>query len=138
LEWAVGTYLEIEAFAHWLRPILDARLALPRGVRDEIKNRYPSLEACGEWDRDKMWDYLKNSHFQEAQTERWFDAVVYSAELHPRRVKVVDYFSLYWSGHWPKRKPASYPSFEFWRREAESYIPDGSDPESASPVPSYS
>jgi hypothetical protein len=135
LERAVGTYLEIEAFAYWLRPIFDARLPLPGGVRDEIKNRYPSLKVRDEWNRDQMWDCLKNSHFQEAQAERWFDAVVYTAELHPRRVKVIDYFSLYWSGRWPKRKPASYPSFEFWRREAESYIPDGCDPESASPVP---
>jgi len=135
LERAVGTYLEIEAFAYWLRPILDARSTLPGGVRDEIKNRYPSLEVRDEWNRDQMWDCLKNSHFQEAQAERWFDAVVYTAELHPRRMKFIDYFSLYWSSHWPKRKPASYPSFEFWRREAESYIPDGRDPESASPVP---
>jgi hypothetical protein len=135
LERAVGTYLEIEAFAYWLRPIFDARLPLPGGVRHEIKNRYPSLKVRDEWNRDQMWDCLKNSHFQEAQAERWFDAVVYTAELHPRRTKVIDYFSLYWSDHWPKRKLASYPPFEFWRREAESYIPDGCDPESASPVP---
>jgi hypothetical protein len=136
LERAVGTYLEIEAFAYWLRPILDAHLPLPGSVCDEIENRYPSLEMCDQPNWNQIWDGLKISHFQEAQTERWFDAVVYTAELHPRRVKVIDYFSLYWSGHWPKRKPASYPSFEFWRREAESYMPDGCDPESASPAPS--
>src|SRR5208282_473332 len=98
------------------------------------RNRYPSLEICDQWNWNQIWDWLKNLHFQEAQTERWFDAVVYTAELHPRRGKVIDYFSLYWSGHWPKRKPASYPSFECWRREAESYMPDGSDPETASSV----
>ncbi len=134
LEAAVGKYLEIEAFAYWLRPILDARLPLPGGVRDEVKNRYPFLEVCDEWNRDQMWDCLRNSHFQVAQAERWFDAVVYTAELHPRRVKVIDYFSLYWSGHWRKGKPELYPSFELWRREAESYTPDSCDPQSASSI----
>ena len=137
LERAVATYLDIEAFAYWLRPILDAHLPLPGGVRDEIKNRYPALEVCDEWNWDQLWDCLKNSHFQEAQAERWFDAVVYTAELHPRRMKVIDYFSLHWKGHWPRSNLALYPSFELWRREAESYTPDGCDPESASSVFSY-
>jgi hypothetical protein len=72
---------------------------------------------------------LKNSHFQEAQAEGWFDAVVYTAELHPRRTKVIDYWSLYWAGHWDKGKPALYPPFELWRRKAESHMPGGNDPE---------
>ena len=91
---------------------------LTGGMRDEIQGRYPSLEMHEGWNWDKMWEGLKNSHFQEAQSERWFDAVVYIAELHPRRVKVIDYFSLYWSGRWPKSMLTLYPSFDQWRREA--------------------
>ncbi|MGO8734819.1 MAG: hypothetical protein ACLQVM_18740 [Terriglobia bacterium] len=121
---AVGIYLEIEAFAYWLRPILDARLLLPGSVRDEIKNRYPFLELHDECNWNQMWDCLKDSHFQEAQTENWYEPVVYTAELHPRRVKVIDYFSVYWSGHWRKEKAQAYPPFEIWRRKAESYAPD--------------
>jgi hypothetical protein len=136
LERTVGTYLDIETFAYWLRPLLDAGLPLPGGVREEIKNRYPSFETCDAWNWDQMWGCVRHSHFQEAQAERWFDAVVYTAELHPRRMKVIDYWSLYWAGHWPKGKPALYPSFELWRREAESYMPGGCDPETASPVSS--
>jgi hypothetical protein len=109
-------------------------MPLPGGLRDEIKNRYPFLEVCDELHRDQMWDCLKNSHFQEALAEKWFDAVVYTAELHPRRVKVIDYFSLYWTGHWPRSKPALYPSFELWRHEAEGYTPDGCDPQPDSSV----
>ena len=134
LERAVGLYLEIEAFAYWLLPILDARLPLSGSVRDEIKNRFPSLQLRDEWNWNQMWDSLKRSHFQEAQAENWFGPVVYTAELHPRRVKVIDYFSLYWSGHWPKDKQELYPSFELWRREAESYAPDDDDSDSASSV----
>ena len=129
LERAVETYLDLEAFACWLRPIWDARLPLPHHVHDEIKNHYPSLETCEQWNGDQMWHCLKSSHFQEAQSERWFDAVVYTAELHPRRVKVIDYFFSYWSGNWAKGKPVLYPSFEQWRHEAESYTPEGSSPE---------
>jgi len=124
LERAVGIYLEIDAFACWLRPILDARLLLSGRVRDEIKNRYPSLEIQGEWNWHQMWSCLKRPHFEEAQAENWYEPVVYTAELHPRRVKVIDYFSSYWSGHWRKDKPRAYPPFEIWRCEAESYAPD--------------
>ena len=77
---------------------------------------------------------LRHSHFQEAEAEGWFDAVVYTAELHPRRMKVIDYWLLYWSGHWPKGKPELCPSFEEWRREAESYRPEGCDLENASSI----
>jgi hypothetical protein len=134
LEQAVGTYLDIEAFTCWLRAILEVRLPLSGRVREEIENRYPILDIREDWNR--VWDCLKSSHFQQAQVEGWFDAVVYTAELHPRRMKVIDYLSLYWSVHWPKGKPASYPSFELWRREAESYVPDACDTKSSSPIAS--
>jgi hypothetical protein len=114
---------------------VDHGLPLSGRVLKEFRSRFPSLEMCDDWNWDQFWTRLRHLHFQEAEAQGWLDAVVYTAELHPRRTKVIDYFSLYWSDHWPKRKLASYPPFEFWRREAESYIPDGCDPESASPVP---
>jgi len=126
LQRAVATYLDVEAFAYWLRPFLDEHLPLPVDVRREMENRYPSFEMRDSWKWDQMWAWLKNSQFQEAQAARWFDAVVYTAELHPRRVNVVDYHSLYWSKKFRARQPSPYPPFESWRHEAENYRPAGS------------
>ncbi len=134
LEQAVGIYVEIEAFAYWLRPIVDARLPLSGRVLEEFRNRYPSLETCDASNWDQVWACLRQSHFQEARAEGWLDAVVYTAELHPRRMKVIDYWLLYWASHWPKDQPALCPPFEEWRCKAESYIPNGCDPEGASSV----
>jgi hypothetical protein len=61
---------------------------------------------------------------------------VFQAESCP--LPIQNYWLRYWSIHWPKGEPALYPSFELWRREAESYIPDGCDPKSASDAPSQS
>lgn len=123
LQKAVATYLDAEAFVYWLRPFFDAHLALPNGARREIENRYPAFEMCDTWKWDQMWACLKKSQFEEAQAAGWLDAVVYTAELHPRRVKIVDYHSLYWSKEFRKPQPSPYPPFESWRREAENYRP---------------
>ena len=135
LERAVGTYLELEAFAYWLRPILDARLPLPGRVLEEFQQSLSLSRNVRRVELGSNVGTVCGTHiFKKLEAEGWFDAVVYTAELHPRRMKVIDYWLLYWSGHWPKGKPALYPSFEEWRREAESYIPDGGDPETASSI----
>jgi hypothetical protein len=120
-EGAVETYVELDALACWLRPILEGHLPLPACATDEIKRRYPVLRVDGKWNWDQLWDFLEGEHFQEAQAEGWFDAVAYTARLHPRRMKVIDYCSCHWNDHWPKSKPLLYPAFEVWRRQAERY-----------------
>ena len=127
LERAVGIYLELEAFAYWLRPMVDARLPLSGPVLKEFRQRYAAIEMCSGWTWNQVWARMRHSHLQEAEAGGWLDAVVYTAELHPRRTKVIDYWLLYWAGHWPRGNPELCPSFEDWRREAESYRPEGGD-----------
>jgi hypothetical protein len=90
---------------------------------------------CDDWNWDQFWTRLRHLHFQEAEAQGWLDAVVYTAELHPRRIKVIDYWLLYWASQWPKDQPALHPPFEEWRCNAESYVPNGCDPEGVSSVP---
>jgi len=135
LERAIGTYVDLETFAYWLRPIVDHGLPLSGRVLKEFQSRFPSLEMCDDWNWDQFWARLRHSHFQEAEAQGWLDAVVYTAELHPRRIKVIDYWLLYWASQWPKDQPTLYPRFEEWRCKAESYVPNGCDPEGDSSVP---
>jgi hypothetical protein len=134
LERAVGIYLELEAFAYWLRPMVDARLPLSGPVLKEFRRRYPAIEMCSGWTWNQVWARMRHSHLQEAEAGGWLDAVVYTAELHPRRTKVIDYWLLYWAGHWPRGNPELCPSFKDWRREAESYRPEGGDLENTSSI----
>ena len=48
-------------------------------------------------------------------------AAAYTAELHPRRMKIIDYCSSHWNEHGCDCQP--YPSLEHWRRDAENYLP---------------
>jgi hypothetical protein len=114
---------------------VDHGLPLSGRVLKEFQSRFPSLEMCDDWNWDQLWARLRRLHFDEAEAQGWLDAVVYTAELHPRRIKVIDYWLLYWASQWPKDQPALYPPFEEWRCEAESYVPNGCDPEGASSVP---
>ena len=121
LERAVETYIDIEALTGWLRPILCGRPALPGSVIDELKGRYPLLDLDRPWQPDELRERLQGSQFQEARAGGWFDAVVYTAELHPRRMKIIDYCCSHWNEHGCDCQP--YPSLEQWRREAENYLP---------------
>ena len=88
---------------------------------DELKGRYPFLDLDRPWQPEELRDHLELSQFQEARARGWFDAAVYTAELHPRRLKIIDYCSSYWNEHGCDCQP--YPSLEQWRREAENYLP---------------
>ena len=70
LERAVGIYLELEAFAYWLRPMVDARLPLSGPVLKEFRQRYPAIEMCSGWNWDQVWARMRHSHFQEARGRR--------------------------------------------------------------------
>ncbi len=124
LQRAVESYIELEAIAYWLRPMVEARLSLPSSLAEEFKAHSPSIRISSARDWDQLWDCMRRAAFQEAQCEGWFEPVVYTAELHPRRVKVADYWSFYWVDHWPKGNPELFPPFEQWRREAENYLPN--------------
>src|SRR5207249_8225719 len=94
------------------------------GLRPERKEmvkaaRFLDLERP--WQSDELRERLQGSQFQEARAGGWFDAVVYTAELHPRRMKIIDYCCSHWNEHGCDCQP--YPSLEQWRREAENYLP---------------
>ena len=121
LERAVETYIDIEALTGWLRPILCGSPTLPAGVIDELKGRYPFLDLDRPWRPNELRDVINRSQLEEARAGGWFGAVVYTAELHPRRMKIIDYYSSHLNEHGCDCRP--YPSLEQWRHEAENYLP---------------
>src|SRR5207245_11790648 len=130
----VAEYMEWEAFAYWLRSLLEAGIDLPGTVSLELERRCPQFLECDEKlrstlspeDYTRRWKALVewggNRFFAEAKLEGWFDAIVFHARAHPRSVRTVDYWVFYWDEHWSTLPNRTYPSFQEWHRAADNYI----------------
>jgi hypothetical protein len=130
---AVSRYIDWEAFAYWTRPALESPRQLPGEVAAELGRRCPGfVEAlAGEakrsfrsrahsWDRLMTW--IADHFLQDAQNEGWFDAILTQARNHPRAIRTMEYADdCDEAGH--LQTPEAYPSFQEWRKQADSYLP---------------
>ena len=72
-------------------------------------------------DRPRLMFWIVDHFFQEAKTEGWFDAILIQVRSYPRAIRTME-FSDHCSEVWGLELPNPYPSFEDWRRQADSYI----------------
>ena len=127
------------AFAYWARPALEGGSELPPEVVRELERRFPGYlqtapeplarkksGAARDWEHLMLW--VGDRFFQDARTEGWFDAILIQVRSHPRAIRTVE-FADHCDEVWSSQVPDPYPSFEDWRREADTYVePAGSDP----------
>jgi hypothetical protein len=86
----------------------------------ELNAREKDSRAASQvWQRLMLW--IADHYFHDAKTEGWFDAILARARSHPRMIRTMEYAD-HCDEHWSSRMPEPYPSFENWRREADSYI----------------
>ena len=130
---AVSRHIDWEAFAYWTRPALESSAQLPGEVTGELCRRCPGfVESLGRkpklsfksrahsWDRLMTW--IADHFFRDAQNEGWFDAILTQARNHPRAIRTMDYADdCDEAGRFHALKP--YPSFQEWRKQADSYLP---------------
>jgi hypothetical protein len=134
---AVSRYIDWEAFAYWARPALESSPHLPREVAAELGRRCPGfLEALApeaklslrnraqSWDRLMTW--IADHFFQDTQNEGWFDALLTQARNHPRAIRTMEYADDF-DEAWRNAQPKSYPSFQEWRKRADSYLASPAD-----------
>jgi len=130
---AVSRYIDWEAFAYWARPVLENSPQLPGEVWSELRRRCPGfVEALAReaklslrnraqpWDRLITW--IADHFFRDAQNEGWFEDILTQARDHPRAIRTMEYADdcdEVGRFHAPK----SYPSFQEWRKQADSYLP---------------
>lgn len=133
----VERYIDWEAFAHWARSPLVEGGELPPEVEQELQARCP-----GFLDRDKelrrndrpgkpqSWVRLlawgEGQFFSDAKKGGWFDAVLFYAADHPRKVRTSEYWA-HWDNQWSRDPKASYPSFDKWRKDADDYVEETSN-----------
>jgi len=127
---AVSRYIDWEAFAYWARPALEREL-LVEEVAGELDARCPGFrdfnlrEGTRDGDLPKDWHrlmfWIRDHFFQEAKTEGWYDAIVISAGIHPRAIRIMEYAD-HCDELWRGQLPIPYPSFGNWHRSADRYV----------------
>jgi hypothetical protein len=124
--------MDYEALAYWARPTLEVGSELPPEVVRELERRCPGyldarLKACAktssggaqDWKHLMLW--VGNRFFQDAKAEGWFDAILIQVRSHPRAIRTIEYADQC-DGVWSSEMPSTYPSFEDWRSDADSYV----------------
>jgi hypothetical protein len=127
---AVSRYIDWEAFAYWARPALEREPVVDL-VAHEFDARCPGFlelnarertrdgELPQGWQRLMFW--IRDHFFQEARKEGWYEAIVISADIHPRAIRTMEYAD-HCDDLWNGNLPISYPSFERWREDADQYV----------------
>ena len=127
---AVSRYIDWEALAYWAQPALERFHQLPAVVVCELEQRCPGFlelnarqkdprSASQVWQRLMLW--IADHYFQDAKTEGWFDAILVQVRSHPRAIRAMEYAD-HCDEVWSSAMPEPYPSFEDWRREADSFV----------------
>ena len=129
---AVARYMDYEALAYWARHALEQRAEFPAEVADEVDRQCPGYldtqrttrgkapRGSGrDWEQLMLWigDHL----FRDAKQEGWFDAILIQARSHPRAIRTMEYAD-HCDEVWESELPKTYPLFEDWRRDADSYV----------------
>jgi hypothetical protein len=129
---AVSRHIDWEAFAYWVRPALEIGSELPAEVAHGLEDRCPGfLEVPNKarkrdpdgvsqaWQQLMLW--IGDRFFSEAKNEGWFDAILIQASSHPRAIRTREYAD-HCDELWSASLPVPYPTFEDWRRDADSYV----------------
>jgi hypothetical protein len=123
---ARNRFIEWYEFNYWARSIIEVENSIPPFLAREFKRRCPGFLAelkCHDFAGTRACDPLRLSKwideniFGFAEREGWMNAIRFYAFRDPRYQRA----SVHWSEcvkEWSRSKPARYPSFKRWLRDA--------------------
>jgi hypothetical protein len=120
---ATSRYIDWEALAYWARPALERGSEMPKAVLEELRERCPEFLETESNRRDwrRLMSWLSEHYFCDAKKGGWLDALVVRAGDHPRAIRTREYAD-HCEEMWGSRLPDSYPSFQEWRGNADSFV----------------
>jgi hypothetical protein len=120
---AVSRYVDWEALAYWARPALERESELPKVVLEVLRDRCPEFLKTEHrpWDWQRLMTWISDHYFPDAKKEGWLDALLVRAGDHPPAIRTREYAD-HCEETWGSRIPDPFPSFEEWRRDADSYV----------------
>jgi hypothetical protein len=124
-------YIEWEAFAFWVRLMVENQSELPEGVAATIEQRCPGFltdlpiekrtgAEYSTWLWRRLLAWIETHVFADATKASSLDAVRDAARRHLRGERIAEYWADC-SSRWRKSQPTPYPSFEQWLRDADPY-----------------
>jgi hypothetical protein len=125
-------YIEWEAFAFWVRLMVERAPELPPGVSAVIEKRFPGFLSqlhsqrtqnieYSTWFWRELLSWIENHVFSDAKEKPWLDAVRDAARAHLRGERIAEYWAVC-SSQWRERPPASIPGFEQWLPDADAFV----------------
>jgi hypothetical protein len=116
-------YVRWEAFALWIRAVVETENCLPSFVSNALKEHCPGLlekevqvtvpALLGV----RLDGWIQDRVFARAKRERWLDALLFYGVRDPRSQCAFAYWERC-EKQWSERRPSRYPTFERWFRSA--------------------
>jgi hypothetical protein len=129
---AVENYIDWEATAQWVRPLLTAGIKLPRHVVTELERRFsraccrPRFTSKEKRERRSInWRSViraaKQGVLRDAKAEGCLHGFMEWVRSHPRQVRLMVCGKL-WTKEQPEKRVRYYPSFRQWNRAADQFM----------------
>lgn len=128
----VEHYIEWEAFAFWIRAIIESTGEVPTHLVPVLEQRCPGFldQICGEsvgcpeystWLWRELLVWIEDHFFTAVNAASELDAVRSGARTHLRGERIAEYWA-HCSSLWHKDPPASYPGFGRWLQDADAFV----------------
>ena len=127
----VNDYIEWEAFAFWVRLIVESARGIPEDLKSVVIERCPDFvvqvpdkNPRRSYSSTQLWrDLLAwiEAHHFATNPNTSLDALRAAARSHLRGERIAAYWARC-SSMWKKRPPSPYPTFEEWLRQADVFV----------------
>jgi hypothetical protein len=129
---AIERLLAWRSLTLWARAIIDAERALPAWIPAVIEERCPGFlqSRRGDANLESLWldlsEWIDNHFFASARDNGWIQALHFYSGRAPESENIWRHWTRM-EAEWRRHRPAQYPSFEEWHKDAVRITPPSVD-----------
>lgn len=129
----VAEFIEWEAFAFWVRAVVESAGEVPAELADVLQQRCPGFldrvqggegtrgAEYSTWFWRELLAWIEASFFGEPRAASCLDAIRDAARTHLRGERIAAYWADC-SSRWRTRPPDPFPSFDEWLQMADDFV----------------